>query len=121
MGWDFPLFSSGGNDFNVDFAVTVDVTGAEGSAIYNYERAEALFNRGVIWFPKSELPGLSVFLRRDDRIYQTYSTYQCGLDIFLNTYNLLDVTPLGRQEEDGRIMAWIRHHDRYPVAVAEGA
>lgn len=35
---------------------------------------------------------------------------------FLNTYNFLDVTPLGRQEEDGRIQAWIRHHDKYPAS-----
>ncbi len=36
------------------------------------------------------------------------------VSVFLNTYNFLDVTQLGRQEEDGRIQAWIRHHDRYP-------
>ena len=47
-------------------------------------------------------------------MFHTYSTYQRGLDTFLNTYNLLDLTPLGRQEDDGRIQAWIRHHDRYP-------
>jgi predicted dithiol-disulfide oxidoreductase (DUF899 family) len=28
------------------------------------------------------------------------------------TYNFLDLTPLGRQEEDG-IMRWLRHHDKY--------
>jgi len=115
MGWSFPWFSSAGNDFNVDFAVTVDVDAAEGSAEYNYERAERLFNAGKIWFRKGELPGMSVFLRRDDRVFHNYSTYQRGLDLFLNTYNFLDMTPLGRQEEDGRIQAWIRHHDRYPV------
>jgi hypothetical protein len=35
------------------------------------------------------------------------------LDLFLNTYNFLDMTPLGRQEEDDRLQAWIRHHDKY--------
>jgi hypothetical protein len=30
------------------------------------------------------------------------------------------VTVLGRQEEDGRIQAWIRHHDRYPHRVSNG-
>ena len=120
MGWDFPWYSSGRSDFNVDFAVTIDITGAEGSPSYNYVPAESLFNAGKIWMAKGELPGLSVFLRDDGRIYHTYSAYQRGLDIFLNTYNLLDVTPRGRQEEDGRFQAWIRHHDRYPAAIRTG-
>jgi predicted dithiol-disulfide oxidoreductase (DUF899 family) len=47
-------------------------------------------------------------------MFHTYSTYQRGLDLFLNTYNFLDVTPLGRQEETGRAQGWIRHRDRYP-------
>jgi predicted dithiol-disulfide oxidoreductase (DUF899 family) len=120
MGWSFRWLSSRDSDFNVDFGVTVDVTGADGSASYNYAPAETLFASRKIWFPKGELPGLSVFRRRGGRIYHTYSTYQRGLDVFLNTYNLLDMTPLGRQEEDGRIQAWIRHHDRYPAAVPAG-
>jgi predicted dithiol-disulfide oxidoreductase (DUF899 family) len=120
MAWTFPWVSSASNDFNVDFAVTVDVEGVEGSPAYNYQRAETLFRAGKIWFPKGELPGLSVFLRQEDRLFHTYSTYQRGLDSFLNTYNLLDVTVLGRQEEDGRIQAWIRHHDRYPHSASNG-
>ena len=119
MGWSFPWVSSRANDFNIDFAVTVDVDGRDGSTDYNYERANTLFTAGKIWFPKGELPGVSVFLRRGNRILHTYSTYQRGLDLFLNTYNLLDVTPLGRQEEGGRIQDWIRHHDRYPAVTGE--
>jgi predicted dithiol-disulfide oxidoreductase (DUF899 family) len=113
MGWTFPWVSSHGNGFNADFSVTVDVDAVEGSGEYNYQPARTQFEARRIWFPKGELPGLSVFLRDGDTIFHTYSTYQRGLDVFLNTYNLLDVTPLGRQEEDGRIMAWIKHHDRY--------
>jgi predicted dithiol-disulfide oxidoreductase (DUF899 family) len=55
---------------------------------------------------------LSVFFRDGDRLFHTYSTYQRGLDPLLNTYNLLDLTPLGRQEEDG-IMHWLKYHDEY--------
>ena len=113
MGWTFAWFSSGTSDFNRDFAVTIDVNGADGSAEYNYERVATLLKAGKVWFPKGELPGLSVFLREGNRVFHTYSTYQRGLDVFLNTYNFLDVTPLGRREEDGRIQAWIRHHDKY--------
>jgi predicted dithiol-disulfide oxidoreductase (DUF899 family) len=118
MGWSFPWLSSGASDFNIDFAVTVDVNEADGSGEYNYVRAATLLKAGKIWVPKGELPGMSVFLRQGGRIFHTYSTYQRGLDLFLNTYNFLDVTPLGRQEEDGRFQAWIRHHDRYPDSLS---
>jgi uncharacterized protein DUF899 len=54
-------------------------------------------------------------LRDGDDVFHTYSTYQRGLDLLLNTYNYLGLTPLGRPEEGNRAQAWIRHHDRYPV------
>ncbi|MCY1449326.1 hypothetical protein D9M71_660560 [compost metagenome] len=44
-------------------------------------------------------------------MYHTYSTYARGLDILVNTYNFLDIAPLGRNE--GGTMDWVRHHDRY--------
>jgi predicted dithiol-disulfide oxidoreductase (DUF899 family) len=32
----------------------------------------------------------------------------------MGTYNLLDLTPKGRDEKDlPHTMAWVRHHDRY--------
>ncbi|MDQ6826099.1 MAG: DUF899 domain-containing protein [Candidatus Eremiobacteraeota bacterium] len=112
MGWSFPWISSFANDFNYDFHVTLDQ--AKGSLEYNYENASALRQAGKIWVEDGELPGLSIFLRDRDRIFHTYSTYQRGLDLFLNTYNYLDLTPLGRQEEaDPYVMAWVRHHDKY--------
>gem|GEM_PF-6276016 len=41
--------------------------------------------------------------------------------MFLTMYHLLDVTPLGRQEEAGNSLAagensWVRHHDKYGEA-----
>jgi predicted dithiol-disulfide oxidoreductase (DUF899 family) len=113
MGWGFPWVSSYGTDFNYDFHVTLD-TDAK-SVEYNYTNAADLVKAGKLWSDKGELPGLSVFLREGDTVFHTYSAYQRGLDLPLNTYNFLDFTPLGRQEEDGRIQAWIRHHDRYPA------
>jgi predicted dithiol-disulfide oxidoreductase (DUF899 family) len=113
MGWSCTWVSSGDNDFNHDFGVTIDPERPPYE--YNYTSAKTLLAKGKVWFPKGELPGLSVFLRDDDRVFHTYSAYQRGLDLLLNTYNFLDLTPLGRQEEDGRIQAWIRHHDRYPA------
>ena len=65
---------------------------------------------------KGELPGLSVFLREGDRVFHTHSTYTRGLDLLLNTYNYLDLTALGRQDnQEGNPQAWIRHHDKYPA------
>ena len=67
-------------------------------------------------------PGASVFLRDGDDVFHTYSTYQRGLDIVLNAYNYLDLTPLGRQEswepEPNRAPEpadddWTRRHDQY--------
>jgi len=111
MGWTFPWLSSFGSDFNYDFRVTLDPE--KGDYEYNYASAKTLLAAGKIWFPRGEMPGLSVFLREGDDVFHTYSTYQRGLDLPLNTYNLLDLTPLGRQEEGERIQGWIRHHDRY--------
>ncbi len=112
MGWIFPWYSSFGNSFNHDFHVTVGE--AEGGDEYNYEKTAKLKQTGKIWIEKGELPGLSVFFRDDDSVFHTYSTYQRGLDLLLNTYNYLDLTPLGRQEdEEPHVMAWVRHHDKY--------
>jgi len=54
-----------------------------------------------------------------------------GTDLLAGTYNYLDLTALGRQEDweeprgrsDGPFMHWIRHHDRYersPEVAASG-
>jgi predicted dithiol-disulfide oxidoreductase (DUF899 family) len=112
MGWTFPWYSSSGTEFNYDFHVTLDEE--KGAFEYNFADAETLLAARKIWYRKGEMPGMSVFLRDGDDVFHTYSTYQRGLDPFLNTYNLLDVTPLGRQEGDGPAQGWIRHHDRYP-------
>jgi predicted dithiol-disulfide oxidoreductase (DUF899 family) len=85
MGWSVPWYSSFGSDFNEDFGVTMD---------------------------DMDQPGTSVFYREGSAIYHTYSTFARGGEILLNTFNFLDLTPLGRQEEAG-IMNWVRLHDQY--------
>jgi predicted dithiol-disulfide oxidoreductase (DUF899 family) len=77
--------------------------------------------RGESYFTKGELHGLSVFLREGGETFHTYSTYARGTDLLAGTYNYLDLTPLGRQEDweeppgrsDGPFMAWVRRHDEY--------
>jgi predicted dithiol-disulfide oxidoreductase (DUF899 family) len=93
MGWDFPWLSSFGTDFNYDFQVTLDENHTE----HNYVPVSTL-PAHMQGLKKSEAPGLSVFVRDGERVFHTYSTYARGLDPFLNTYNFLDLTPLGRQE-----------------------
>lgn len=108
MQWSFPWVSSFKNDFNYDYQVTLDPD--KGYSVHNYRKVDI----------RGELPGLSVFFRDNDLILHSYSTYLRGLDIFLPTYHLLDVTPLGRQEESGDSLAagegsWVRYHDQYGV------
>lgn len=103
MGWTVPFYSSHGSDFNYDFHVTLDqqVTKAE----YNFQPSSHV----------GDLHGISVFVRDDPaggRIFHTYSAYARGCEILLGTFHYLDLTPLGRQEDDG-IMNWVRHHDSY--------
>ncbi len=119
MGWIMPWASSFGSDFNYDFGVTIDPAVAPPS--YNYQDAESLKAKGQLEHVKGELPGLSVFLRDGQKIYHSYSTFGRGLDGLLNSHNILDLTPYGRQEEWETSPAgwpqtkdfWLRHHDRY--------
>jgi predicted dithiol-disulfide oxidoreductase (DUF899 family) len=111
MGWSFRWLLSYSNDFNCDFQVTQDPERPDYE--YNYTNAGALLKAGKIWLPKGEMPGLSVFFREGADIFHTYSSYQRGTDLFLNTYNFLDLTPLGRQQDTEKMFDWLRHHDRY--------
>jgi predicted dithiol-disulfide oxidoreductase (DUF899 family) len=107
MGWHFEWVSSLGNDFNRDFGVTFDADERDpGEAPYNYGHSP---------ITGSEAPGISVFLRdtATGRILHTYSTYARGLDMLNGAYHLIDLTPLGRQEEGKRIMHWLRRRDQY--------
>jgi len=117
MGWTVLWFSSSANDFNYDFHVTVDPD--RGDYVYNYTSVEALAKAGKSP-AKGELPGLSVFLRDGNTVFHTYSSYARGLEPLLTTYSLLDITPLGRQEEKGHPMAWLRHHDTYAPQSSAG-
>jgi predicted dithiol-disulfide oxidoreductase (DUF899 family) len=103
MGWTVPWYSSFGSDFNRDFGLS---TG------------------------QGETFGLSVFLRDGDRVYRTYFTDSRGVDRLRMDFNLLDLTPYGRQEEwedspegwpQTPPYAWWRLHDEYELARSGGA
>jgi predicted dithiol-disulfide oxidoreductase (DUF899 family) len=104
MGWNLRWVSSLGNDFNFDFAVS-----------FPADEKKPKYNFGTIKPYGQETPGLSAFRRGEDgAIYRTYSTYARGLDMLNGTYQLLDITSKGR-DEDGLSfsMAWVRRHDQY--------
>ncbi|MBS2017369.1 MAG: DUF899 domain-containing protein [Deltaproteobacteria bacterium] len=106
MGWTFPWYSSFASSFNYDFGVSFrESDRVDGLVPYNYGRTK---------FGMSEAPGLSVFLEQGNEVFHTYSTYARGLDLLIGTYNVLDLTPLGRQEEGLPYgMSWVRHRDKY--------
>lgn len=96
MGWELPWYSSHGTDFNHDFGTTDDEGG--------------------------ESFGLSVFLEEDGRIFRTYFTERRALESLGTTWDLLDLTPFGRQEDwedappgvpQGPAYGWWRRHDEY--------
>jgi len=103
MGWDFSWVSSLGSDFNMDFGVSFP----EG------HRTDVSYNFAPIDDPMEEAQGLSVFAKAPEgEVFHTYSSYGRGVDIVNGAYQLLDLTPKGRDEGDG-IMAWLRRHDAY--------
>jgi predicted dithiol-disulfide oxidoreductase (DUF899 family) len=100
MGWDIPWYSSYGNEFNRD----VGLTTAAGETF-----------------------GLNAYLRDGDDVFLTYRTKARGVDRLRFDFNMLDLTPYGRQEqwEDSPegwpktpAYSWWRRHDEYPSGVA---
>ena len=118
MGWNFKRVSAFHTDFNRDFGVSFTPEQvAQGEVPYNYT---------VQAFPSDEAPGISTFYKDDvGTVYHTYSTYGRGVEVMMGTYDLLDLTPKGRDERNPNWpMDWVRHHDRYeqaPKAAGAGA
>lgn len=92
MGWTYPWYSSFGSEFNYDYEVSSE---------------------------NGESPGVSSFIREGDEIFHTYSIYDRGGEIFKNFYNYLDITHLGRQEDQlEHPWDWWRFKDEYDRASA---
>jgi predicted dithiol-disulfide oxidoreductase (DUF899 family) len=105
LGWTFPWLSAQKNRFAYDMGFSFEAGDTEG--VYNFGKKP---------HPNmTDLPGFSVFILGDDgEVYQTYNVQGRGQDITNGTYNLLDFTALGRNE-DGlpHTMAWVKLHDEY--------
>ena len=110
MGWPLPWYSSYGSDFNYDFHTSFDTGIAP--LEYNYMDAATLERTAPYIRSGTDAFGTSVFLREDARVFHTYSAYGRGVDGLINTYNWLDLTPLGRQ----RHVAEFQYHDSYDAS-----
>jgi predicted dithiol-disulfide oxidoreductase (DUF899 family) len=132
MGWTFQWASSGKNDFNFDFNVSITEQQQRLGAEYNYRR-EAPTSDVFRWREGTkgggdsaeeklatmsgtdvasyhrDRPGMSAFALEDSVVYHTYSTYARGVDPFFGVYHWLDRAPRGRNEAG----IWWCRHDEY--------
>jgi len=109
MGWTFPWVSSGQTDFNFDYGVSFEAR--------EVDEQRPAYNYGTSRPHGTEMPGFSCFACDDaGAVHHTYSTYGRGLDPMNPAYQLLDLTPLGRDEESLPFpMSWVRLRDEYGV------
>ncbi len=110
MGWRFKWVSSGRTSFNYDYQVSFTPEQLKrGSVVYNYKEFEV--------DPAMEMTdreGISVFCKdANGAVFHTYSCFARGIDMVNATYQFLDLTPKGRNENPDRPQDWVRHHDRY--------
>lgn len=108
MGWQFPWYSSGEGPFNYDYQVSFHEE--------DHHKGQDVYNYAPLPFETTDMPGVSVFIRDSGEVYHTYSTFGRGIDALNLTYQYLDITPLGRNEEGlPQSMDWVRLHDEYAV------
>lgn len=108
MGWKFKWFSSGQTDFNFDLNVSFTPEQIEsGKAVYNYAPLKMEID---------EREGVSAFYKDDKGdIFHTYSSYARGIDLLNTTYNFLDLTAKGRDENPDSPQDWVDYHDKYTM------
>ncbi|PHQ69575.1 MAG: thioredoxin [Sneathiella sp.] len=107
MDWSFKWVSSLNNSFNFDYHVSfTDEDQASGKSLYNFAENP---------IGMDELPGFSVFVKAaNGQLYHSYSTYSRGLDLMNTAYNILDLVPKGRDEQDlPHKMSWLKLKDQY--------
>ena len=109
MGWKFKWVSSGDGEFNYDFQASFTPEQIRaGKAMYNYKKVSPKSDR------MTDREGASAFYQeKTGAIYHTYSTWARGIDLLNTTYNFLDLTAKGRDEDPNATQNWVKHHDRY--------
>jgi predicted dithiol-disulfide oxidoreductase (DUF899 family) len=108
MGWRFPWASSLGSDFKYDFGAAFTEEQQRSGAEYNFRHWDQ---------PLPQKEGMSAFALMDGVVHHTYSTYDRGVEQLMGTYRMLDLAPLGRNEEGLEFpAAWWHRHDEYEQA-----
>jgi predicted dithiol-disulfide oxidoreductase (DUF899 family) len=107
MGWTIPWVSSGGTDFNRDFAAWTEEDRRNGTG-WNFGTPSGA---GIDVVHDMELMALSAFALEDGVVYHTYTAYDRGTDALNGTWGLLDRSPKGR--DDGVERDWPRRRDEY--------
>jgi predicted dithiol-disulfide oxidoreductase (DUF899 family) len=110
MGWRFPWVSSLGSNFKYDFGVAFTDEQQRNGAEYNFRHVDRVA-------PQRE--GMSAFALNDGVVYHSYSTYDRGTEQLMGTYRMLDLAPLGRNEEGPA--SWWQRHDEYEQAAPGSA
>jgi predicted dithiol-disulfide oxidoreductase (DUF899 family) len=119
MGWSFPWASAAPGDFNADFGKsrsqeeTQEAVAPmlEAGVPATVEKNASASGTDVVGY-LTEGPGLSVFIKEGDEIFQTYTSTARGLEFSMTFYGILDRAPKGRDEE-GIYQGWMRYHDEY--------
>ena len=108
MGWTFEWVSSGQTDFNYDYHASFTPEQLKrGPVLYNYAETEM----GI-----ADREGVSAFYRdKSGAIFHTYSAFARGIDLLNTTYNFLDLTAKGRDEDPEQAQDWVDYHDKYAV------
>lgn len=100
--------SSYASDFNFDLQVSyTDRQIAAGETIYNFEKRAITIR---------DLPGISVFFKDDaGNVFLTFMSRARGGEPLITTYDYLDMTPKGRNENGPYygMIDWVRLHDEY--------
>ncbi len=106
MGWKFKWVSSNQTDFNFDLNVSFTPEQIRsGKMVYNY---------APLKMDIDEREGVSAFYKDSKgQVYHTYSSYARGIDLLNTTYNFLDLTAKGRDENPDHAQHWVRYHDEY--------
>jgi predicted dithiol-disulfide oxidoreductase (DUF899 family) len=116
MGWQIDWASAGGTDFNRDLGFTHTKeelrpfleSGQIPATVEQNAEICGTDNAGYV----AEGPGLSAYALVEGTVYRTYVTTARGLEPAMGYYQLLDRTPLGRNEDSSRPL-WVRYHDDY--------
>ncbi len=108
MGWTVPWYSSAGSDFNYDFHVTNDESVAP--VEFNYkDKATLERSMKTAFVVNGDGQAISVFVRDEDSVFHTYTTYGRGTEFMMSTYQFLDLTPMRRPRY---VNQW-PYHDMY--------